>query len=297
MCASVVVMSAVDLDARQDLTFEQAEGAEPLPSQLQLGEISQELRAKLWNVLYSSLPKVAVTYSGYHLAEPWRQILQDLHVHREHGMVDDFSDLFDRQVKQLRSTLEHGNYVSVLGLIQWLMRHPHCPKDFPKRIDLALRSGRAAYRVMAGTTIAPIASEADERTLKRAYADLKGSEFGGARAHLRDAAEGAAVGNWAASIRESVHAVESVARMLAPSGELSTALSTLEQTASIHGALKKGFTAIYGFTSDEKGIRHPLLDDPAANVDEADALFMLGACAAFVSYLISKGRKAGLLTT
>jgi hypothetical protein len=59
--------------------------------------------------------------------------------------------------------------------------------------------------------------------------------------------------------------------------------------------LKAGFNSLYGFTSDEKGIRHPLLELPSANVDETDALFMIGACAAFVSYLINKSRAAGLL--
>ena len=32
-----------------------------------------------------------------------------------------------------------------------------------------------------------------------------------------------------------------------------------------------------------------------AGVDETDALFMIGACAAFVSYLINKSRGAGLI--
>jgi hypothetical protein len=63
----------------------------------------------------------------------------------------------------------------------------------------------------------------------------------------------------------------------------------------MHPAMKKGFTSLYAYTSDEKGIRHALLDDRAAKVDEADALFMLGACAAFVSYLINKARSSGLL--
>jgi hypothetical protein len=64
----------------------------------------------------------------------------------------------------------------------------------------------------------------------------------------------------------------------------------------IHGGLKNGFTAIYGYTSDAQGIRHPLVDEPNSKVDEADALFMIGACAAFVSYMINKARLAGLLT-
>jgi hypothetical protein len=63
----------------------------------------------------------------------------------------------------------------------------------------------------------------------------------------------------------------------------------------IHPALGKGFGSLYGFTSDEKGIRHALLDEPAAQVDETDALYMLGSCASFVSYLINKARHEGLL--
>lgn len=72
-------------------------------------------------------------------------------------------------------------------------------------------------------------------------------------------------------------------------------LAKLETKAVIHGAMKSGFKSLYGFTSDESGIRHPLLDKGTADVDESDALFMIGACAAFVSYLINKARTGGLL--
>jgi hypothetical protein len=58
--------------------------------------------------------------------------------------------------------------------------------------------------------------------------------------------------------------------------------------------LSKALTSLYAYTSDEKGIRHALIDDSAAKVDETDALFMFGACAAFVSYLIGKARVNGL---
>jgi hypothetical protein len=76
---------------------------------------------------------------------------------------------------------------------------------------------------------------------------------------------------------------------------LGPALSKLEKSAYIHGALGAGFRSLYGFTSDEKGVRHPLLDKPNAQVDEPDALYMLGSCAALVSYLINKARRSKLL--
>lgn len=76
---------------------------------------------------------------------------------------------------------------------------------------------------------------------------------------------------------------------------MNSALDRLESRAKIHNKFKHGFVNLYGYTSDEHGIRHPLLDDGTAKVDETDALFMIGACAAFVSYLIGKARSTGLL--
>ena len=58
-----------------------------------------------------------------------------------------------------------------------------------------------------------------------------------------------------------------------------------------HPALKKGFKNLFGYTSDEEGVRHALLERDAADVDVLDALFMYGACASFAAYLVSKHQK------
>jgi hypothetical protein len=126
---------------------------------------------------------------------------------------------------------------------------------------------------------------------------LAATDFNGARAHLRKAAEELTAGHYADSVRESIHAVEGVARILESSASLSGALDRLEKSVKIHAAMKRGFLSLYGYTSDEDGIRHALLDDGTAKVDETDALFMIGACAAFVSYLINKARSAGVLNS
>ncbi|MGN8151767.1 hypothetical protein ACTJK5_05780 [Agrobacterium sp. 22094] len=102
-------------------------------------------------------------------------------------------------------------------------------------------------------------------------------------------------GSWADSIRESIHAVESVARTIAAgTSTLGPALTEIEKQLGMHPALKSGFGSIYGFTSDDSGIRHALLDKGDAKVDEVDAMFMLGACSAFVTYLVQKKRAAGI---
>jgi hypothetical protein len=82
-----------------------------------------------------------------------------------------------------------------------------------------------------------------------------------------------------------------MARTLEPSvSTLGPALDALEKRGHLHGALKRAFSALYGYTSDEKGIRHALVLEDKAQVDETDALFMLGSCASFVSYLIARAR-------
>jgi hypothetical protein len=283
---------------RKKLTFEQAEGKEPLPSQLRLKEISQELRARLWAVIYTLLDD-ATEHSSMggdpYFGQPWESIFRYMHIYRDHAMADEFRNDARKLTLRVKQIFEKGDYVAIFGWLQFVLRLSTCPYQLADGIETALWRGRAAYRMINKNTIVPLGSDAELDTLKRAFADLAVTEFHGARDHLRKAAEELTTGRCSDSIRESIHAVESVARTLAPDGTLSKALANLEQSAKIHGGMKAAFNSLYGYTSDEQGIRHAHLNEPSASPDEADALFMIGACAAFVSYLINKSRSAGLL--
>jgi hypothetical protein len=90
------------------------------------------------------------------------------------------------------------------------------------------------------------------------------------------------------SIKESISAVEAASRL--GTGQTKASLGdALKHVPNLHPALKNGFSAIYGYTSDQSGIRHSLLDEP--DIDYADAKFMLVACAAFTSFLHTKAAK------
>src|SRR5207244_52151 len=125
--------------------------------------------------------------------------------------------------------------------------------ELRRSISVALQVGRAAYRVVDGDTIVPIGSEAEREAITRAFTDLAATEFHGARTHLRGAAAKLAEGHYADSIRESIHAVESVISVLEPKRDFAKALARLDAKAKIHGAMKAGFTSLYGFTSNEGG--------------------------------------------
>jgi hypothetical protein len=282
------------LEHRKKLSFEEAEGLKPVPSQLKRGEISQKFRAVLWAELHSELERHRIPASGgSYLNDPWEIILKDAHVHRDNGAVDDFPRHYADIVHELKLKIMGGGWWEVLGFLEFVLKHPSCPDDIAARLDSIMAYCHLGYRVFDHVVICPITTDAERESIEKAFADLTNAKFHGARAHLRKAAEQLMAGHYPDSIRESIHAVEATARTVEPSGALSSALGKLEGKAKIHPAMKRGFVSLYGYTSDEKGIRHPLLDDGDANADETDALFMIGACAAFVSYLINKARRSG----
>lgn len=280
---------------RKNLTFAQAEGFEPLPSQLALGEISQELRALLWACVYDSLEK-QVKYSdsfvdgGPYIEGTWLVVLRRKHIFRDHRMADDFKNDYEELRDELKRVFADEPYHKVLDLVQWLLQQSERVVD-ARLIRAVLAKSRAAYRLLDDDkTIVPITLDEEVNALNQAFSDVAKSEFAGARTHLAAAAKHLTAGNAPASIRESIHAVESVARSLGGEATLGAALKELKARKNLHPALEKGFSSIYGFTNDQAGIRHPLIDDETAKVDEFDAQFMLGACAAFVSYLINRTR-------
>jgi len=57
----------------------------------------------------------------------------------------------------------------------------------------------------------------------------------------------------------------------------------------IHPAMKQGFSNLYGWTSDEGGIRHGKFTEPLG-ICKREARYMLITISAFRNYLIDKFR-------
>ena len=104
--------------------------------------------------------------------------------------------------------------------------------------------------------------------------------------------------DYANSIKELISAVEAICTLIVdePKMTLGKALGRLESKQVIlHDDLKEAFKKLYGYTSDDQGIRHGFIGKP--NLDVEDAKFMLIACSAFINYLVAKANKAGIELT
>ena len=135
----------------------------------------------------------------------------------------------------------------------------------------------------------PRSSKEQGEATQQAIETLLECNMKGAAGHLRQATEHINLQQYADSIADSIHAVESVAHKINPkaSKSLGPALDSLEKDGLLkHEALKNAFKKLYGYTSDEEGIRHALLDKSAPNVGLDEAIFMFGACASFAAYLV-----------
>lgn len=277
--------------------FEYREGGRPAPTQLGRQSVSNELRSLVWWAVYEHCSKISIAYGNRQLDKGWKDILRRKHIVRDHSAVDEFDAKEDDQIlTNLKKEIYQAPAVNLYALVEWLMR-ASSDLDFRQAISDVLVEARAPYRVLSvENVLAPIASETDLSALERSFQDVGASGLAGARAHLLAATANAGSGAWADSVRESIHAVESVAVKLAPGEDtLGAALKALDRRSKINGTMRSAFEKLYAYANSESGIRHALLEQGDANVTEADALFMLGACASFVSYLVNIGRATDLL--
>ena len=91
-------------------------------------------------------------------------------------------------------------------------------------------------------------------------------------------------------IKESILAVESICKIIVgdEKASLGEAIKKLKSNnINIHPALETAFLKLFGYTSDEGGIRHAegLF---VSDVSFEEAKFMLVSCSAFVNYLIAE---------
>jgi len=97
------------------------------------------------------------------------------------------------------------------------------------------------------------------------------------------------------SIKESISAVEAACQVLAamPKATLGDCIRVIKDRGTVHPAFEQALLKLYGYTSDEGGIRHALTEE-SVSPSYADAKFMLVASSAFVNYIWTKAAELGI---
>jgi len=270
------------------LTFRERQGFSPLPPQLRTDELSQELRARLWALYYSWFEdedNVQYGPAGRYLDSDALRFAKHWHVAGEHKPLDEFSSSLNAFTVGLKQRFFARDFYPLFDLIEFSLSSQWFPVERKELIPEELERCRAGWRVI-DRQLVPVASDDEAAAIAEGLSSLEGASEG-VRAHIRKASEFLSKGRWADSARESISAVEAAARAFDEKKTLGEIVKGLKSAGKpIHPALAKALSSLYGYASDEKGIRHSLVDEADAAVGEGEALLLFGIGVFFAQYLV-----------
>lgn len=271
--------------------FSQRYGYSPLENAFQRESVDEALRTKLWNVL-----KVTVwdNYNPHNrqLIEVSKKIdamVRRLWFHFFNRDLDSLPGFLpryhgdkDTAYLHLKSFFFSCKWFELYDFIEEISINPSelISEETKEWINNILEEQNAAYRFV-GKEIVEITDKQEIVAIEEGLEHPEKVVCTHLETALRMLSDKQSP-DYRNSIKESISAVEAACR-LASGKETATLGDALKKIQNVHPALSKAFNQLYGYTSDESGVRHSLIDE--SNITYADAKFMLVTCSAFVSYL------------
>lgn len=274
----------------------------PLSTEMQLKNLNSRTRNKIANLI-----------------KQWFEVIQKRNLSR-HFCASILNDVFGLFLsEELENRIEYNSnafvseyifdpilcspYNDVFTLVEYISKyisilrndffkspyHYSCNCPFPnttKGINNLFEAEFVGYRMIDGE-ITPITDNLELTEIQMSL-DM---QFEGCRSHIRKALNllsDRENPDYKNSIKESISAVESICHIICrdKKATLGKALNQLEENGiKVHKALKEAFCKLYGYASDEGGIRHAegMFE---SNVSFEDSKYFLVSCCAFVNYLI-----------
>ena len=286
--------------ARQMASFSQRNGIRPLTKSIQKESIDEELKNLLWSALTIGL------WNYWSKGSDWNRrnvelVVQLLWLHH-FKLPFDKLPFFDSgypksSLQFIRDEFYNGQWWETYDLLEFIIKAVqddwNWKGDLKKSVNIFLQSENAAYRVV-GDEILEISDEHELEAIETALD--KGIHQ--TKEHLSRSLEllsDRKNPDYRNSIKESISAVEAACQALSsqPKATLGDCIKAIKKNGSVHPAFEQAILKLYGWTSDEGGIRHAISDDSNPPT-YADAKFMLVACAAFVNFLWTKAAELGL---
>lgn len=283
-------------------TFAERMGLRETRSLVQSNSLDSETRTGLWNILVILREIFDQQFSPYHNDSTHSDLLASLWTNHFKRPLDELPGE-NTTWEMVKVELLKGEWFDVLDLLEHTIKvltrtdeqwGESNSKPFADVINDRFETYLVGYRFIANE-ITPVDSNAEAEAIESALEDA--GSIPGARHSLERAIELLADRqnpDYPNSVKESISAVESITRKITGETTLGAGLKKLQASGlKIHPALKDGWLKLYGWASDEDGVRHGAID--AANIDQTMAKYLLVSCSAFVSYLTEEGRKVGLL--
>lgn len=286
----------------ESMKFSQRKGITPIMKSIQVDSIDEDLRNGLWSALVEfywekcDMPKdsfgILSQISGSKLETLFKDLWHN-YFKRPRDTIPTYFYGDGGGLETLRNYFFRAEWYEVYDFIEFVSAYTLKGKKgerykFVNACNHCLEQENSGYRFVDGK-ITDIISPEEIGEIETAIE--QSDPYHGVKQHLQSAIE--LMGDrrnpdYRNSIKESISAVESLCKQVSGNEKatLGDTLKTLEKKGSIHPALKKAFSSLYGYSSDADGIRHPLMKE--SNLTSVDASFMLIACSAFINYVIAR---------
>ncbi|NNT71456.1 hypothetical protein HKT18_04415 [Flavobacterium sp. IMCC34852] len=270
------------------MKFSQRLGITPVKDKIQIDSIDVDLLNSLWSVFLERFVKIMPNSSlGNFMNKLWfnffKRPIDTLSIYSDGSISEDYVR------KVLRSYFydTKTQWYEIYDFLEFSAKFD--PSNFIESINIILERENSAYRFV-NSQLVQITSQLEIDEIEEAI--LKSDKFSSVKIHLNTALNFLSdrkKPDYRNSIKESISAVESICKIFTGNDKatLGEALKKLEQSYELHPALKKSFTSLYGYTSDDAGIRHALTENDR-RIDFHEAKFILVTCSAFTNFLMSK---------
>jgi hypothetical protein len=262
------------------LDFSQRMGITAATPKIQLDTMSTALRNSLWNVVtlevLQNYRKPRDSSNSYVKGSNLHQYINTLYADFFKARVDTIPTYWYEFTPILSKAFFDLSWDRVYAFMEFTVANTGTAysENIVQASNRVLERENSGYRFVAGK-VTPITSSEEITEVEEAI--KRGNSYAGVNTHLRTALvlmSDRENPDYRNSIKESISAVESLAKQLTGNAStLAPALNELEKHHSLHPALKKAFSSLYGWTSD-------------ANLTQADARFMLITCSAFINFVI-----------
>lgn len=270
--------------------FSQRYGHSPVKQVIQLDSMDSDLRNSLWNALelhfWQPLYSPRVQGIGSADNRVLRVICSAIWADYFKYPLDTLSNNWDTTKGRIRKYFFESHWPEVYDFIEFMSqfdvgRHSG---QFEPLVNGYLEREVSGYRFV-DEQITPITDPNEISEIELAVAGRPDSVSEHLKTALRLLSDRQEP-DYRNSVKESISSVEAQVRSTlgVENGTLGDLLKQLHQVSPIHPALRTAFSTLYGYTSDESGIRHSLLEG-GRTVSFSEAKFMLVACSAFVNYV------------
>lgn len=269
------------------MSFSQRYGYREVNKVIQTESINEPLRNGLWNILTdfvwinanASIPLSFSRAMNALCIAIWADYFKET--------TDQLNSSWKNVYTQIRQYYFNCEWHEIYDFLEFIANNYQWDnlEVFIRKCNQILERETSAYRFIDGVITritSPTQIVAIENALKHADEPVQ--------VHLHRALEllsDRESPDYRNSIKESISAVEClVGRTLGEKGTLGQLIKKMEDEIGLHPTLKEAFSKLYGYTNDAGGIRHAIFD--STNLSQADAVFFLVICAAFINFVEAK---------